>query len=81
MLTYREAARRVGRSVRTVNRWRRHGMPMTWESRDGQRCRVVREDVLLQWMRAALKANPAHQYRMRRLRDTRDTPTDNPPSE
>ena len=70
MLTYREAARRVGRSVRTVNRWRRHGMPMTWESRDGQRFRVVREDVLLAWMRDRLKANPAHQYRMRKLRDT-----------
>lgn len=48
-LTYREAARRVKRSIRTINRWRRGGMPMEWETRDGQRFRVVDETVLLAW--------------------------------
>lgn len=68
-LTYREAARRVRRSIRTINRWRRAGMPMSWETRDHQRVRVVDEDTLLAWWRNRLDANPAHQYRMRRLRE------------
>lgn len=64
-LTYREAAKKVNRSVRTINRWRRHGMPMTWAVRDGNRVRVVELKVLQKWLRERLKSNPAHQYRMR----------------
>ena len=67
LLTYREAARRVRRSVRTLWRWRKGGMPMGWGIREGQRVRVVREDVLLEWWRARLVAWPIHQQRMRRL--------------
>lgn len=69
-LTYRQAAKRVGRSVRTINRWRRGGMPMGWETRDGEKVRVVREDILLAWWRDRLDNWPTHQYRMRaKLRD------------
>ncbi|MFM2719086.1 hypothetical protein [Microbacterium mcarthurae (nom. nud.)] len=64
-LTYREAARRVRRDVRTVQRWRAAGMPMRW--RDGER--VVDEEVLLAWWRDRLDAWPAHQYRLRRIVD------------
>lgn len=66
LLTYREAARRVRRSIRTINRWRKSGMPMTWETQQGQRVRVVDEDVLLAHWRDRLDSNPAHQWRMRR---------------
>lgn len=66
-LTYREAARRVDRSVRTLWRWRKQGMPMGWDVRDGQRVRVVREDVLLAWWRARMVGWPIHQQRMRVL--------------
>ena len=64
-LSYREAAQRVGRSVRTINRWRRGGMLMTWEMRDGQRMRVVEEETLLKWHRERLMAWPTHRWRMR----------------
>lgn len=67
-LTYREAAKRVNRSVRTLWRWRRNGMPMGWAVRDGQRVRVVEEKVLLAWYRDRLKAWPIHQQRMARKR-------------
>lgn len=66
--TYKEAAARVGRSVRSINRWRRGGMPMTWEIRDGQRVRVVEEAILLKWFRERLESWPAHQWKMRTLR-------------
>ena len=66
-LTYREAARRVDRSVRTVRRWRKRGMPMSWGIRNGQRVRLVREDVLLAHFRARLMADPVHQLKMRKL--------------
>ncbi|MFI8593765.1 hypothetical protein ACIGCK_04955 [Microbacterium sp. NPDC078428] len=69
-LTYREAARRVRRTIRTINRWRSRGMPMTWDTRDGQRVRVVDESVLLAWWRARLSADPVHQQRIRLLRNT-----------
>ncbi len=67
-LAYREAARRVRRSVRTINRWRKAGMHMTWENQNqyGQGVRVVEEDVLLAHWRDRLDANPAHQWRLRR---------------
>jgi len=67
-LTYREAAVRTKRSIRTINRWRRGGMPMEWEMRGDQRVRVVREDILLQWWRDRLTAWPTHQYRLRKMR-------------
>lgn len=66
LLTYREAAVRVGRSVRTLWRWRRNGMPMSWDVRDGQRVRVVDERVLLAWWRERLRNDPVHQLRMRK---------------
>jgi hypothetical protein len=64
--TYREAARRVGRSVRTLWRWRAEGMPMVWGVRDGQQVRLVREDVLLADFRCFLRRSVVHQARMRR---------------
>ncbi len=67
MLTYREAAKRVGRSRRAIRYWRQDGMPMQWETRDGQRVRVVDENVLLAFWRQRLQNDPAHQYRLRRL--------------
>lgn len=77
MLTYREAAKRVGRTPRAIRYWRQHGMPMGWETRDGQRCRVVDEKVLLKWWRTRLANDPAHQYRMRAKR-LAQTPQDAP---
>lgn len=62
-LTYREAAKRVHRSIRTINRWRRNGMPMSF---DATGHRVVEEEVLLTWWRARLEAWPPHQYRLRK---------------
>ena len=75
-LTYREAAARVRRSIRTVNRWRRGGMPMGWERREGKRVRVVEETTLLAWWRQRLQADPAHQYRLRRTRRLESDPGD-----
>lgn len=67
-LNYTEAAHRVGRSDRIIRKWRRDGMAMSWQvGTDGQRERVVREDVLLAWFRDRLKASPVHYYRMRAL--------------
>lgn len=68
-LDYWQAARRVQRSVNTVKRWRRQGMPMVL--RDGRR--MVREDVLLTWWRDRLDAWPVHRYRMRRLLATQES--------
>ncbi|WP_279367376.1 hypothetical protein [Microbacterium testaceum] len=67
-LSYREAARTVRRSVRTIKRWRSAGMTMTWEIRQGQRVRVVDEDLLFATLRDRLDADPVHQYRLRRRR-------------
>ena len=73
-LTYREAARRVKRSIRSINRWRRQGhITMGWEIRGGQRVRVVDEADLLACFRERLKSDPAHQYRLRRKRAENDT--------
>ncbi len=71
-LTYKEASVRVKRSVRAINRWRRNGMPMSWEIRDGKRVRVVEVDTLLAWWRDRLTAWPPHQYRLRRMRSARE---------
>ncbi|OZB85377.1 MAG: hypothetical protein B7X32_03535 [Microbacterium sp. 13-71-7] len=64
-LTYFQAARRVRRSVRTIKRWRRNGMPMGWA--DGHR--VVDEPVLLAWWRDRMSADPVHQLRIVRGMD------------
>ena len=73
-LTYREAAHRVNRSIRTIKRWRRNGMPMTWDTRDGQYVRVVTEVTLLAWWRGRLRADPVHQARLRRTRQDNERP-------
>lgn len=73
MLTYREAAKRVGRTRRAIRRWRHSGMPMSWETRDGQTCRVVDETTLLAWWRQRLKNDPVHQAKLRRLAQTDTT--------
>lgn len=44
----------------------RRGMVMGWEVIDGQRTRVVREDVLLAWWRDTMDSNPVHQLRLRK---------------
>lgn len=67
MLTYREAARLVHRSPRAIRRWRYNGMPMQWEIRDGQRCRVVDEKILRKWWRDRMKNDPVHQARLRTM--------------
>ena len=71
-LTYREGAKEVNRSVRALQRWHnRHGMPMRLDP-DGRK-RVQRE-ILFAFYRKALKAWPAHQWKMRRI--MRDTPSE-----
>lgn len=70
-LTYREAARKVQRSVKTIKRWRRHGMPMTWRGR----FRVVEVEILKAWWRDRMKADPVWQAKVRRDVAERDTPT------
>ena len=60
-LTYRQSARRVHRSIRTIRRWKRNGMPTIL--RGG--VRYVDEETLLTWWRARLQADPAHRWRMR----------------
>ena len=71
LLTYREAAKRVGRTIRTINRWRQNGLPMTWETSDGQHCRVVNETTLLAWYRDRLNNDPVHQQRLKRATQRR----------
>ncbi|WP_431795657.1 hypothetical protein [Microbacterium enclense] len=66
--TYKTAAKRVGRAERTIRHWRLQGMPMGWQTIDGQRTRVVREDILLRHFRLHLAQSPIHQQRMRALR-------------
>ncbi|KAA0960868.1 hypothetical protein FQ142_08280 [Microbacterium sp. ANT_H45B] len=66
--TYREAAIATRRSVMTIKRWRRNGLSMGWEVREGQRVRVVREDVLKAWWRERMKHDPVWQNRLRRER-------------
>ncbi len=68
-LTYRQAAARVRRSVRTIKRWRRHGLPMVFDERGR---RVVDEQDLLAWWRARMTADPVHQAKLRRRADARD---------
>lgn len=63
-LTYRQAARRVHRTIRTIRRWKKNGMPTIL--RDG--IRYVEEETLLAWWRDRLQADPVHQQRMRTMR-------------
>lgn len=74
-LTYREAAKVTRRSVVTIKRWRRNGMPMGWETRDGQRHRVVEENTLKQWWRERMTADPVWQARLRKTLRERDEAT------
>lgn len=68
LLTYREAAKRIGRTTRAIRYMRQDGMPMGWERRNGQMVRVVDEQVLLKHWRQRLKNWPPHQYRLRKIR-------------
>ncbi|WP_232225398.1 hypothetical protein [Leucobacter salsicius] len=69
--TYRGAAARAERSVRSIKRWVREGMAAGW---DDEGRRIIREDLLLAELRRRLDANPAHQYRIRR--ELGDTPVE-----
>ncbi len=60
--TYGEAAKRVGRSVRTIKQWRREGMQM---ATDAHGRRLVSRTVLLAEYRRRLRAWPIHQQRRR----------------
>lgn len=51
--------------MRTIRRWRLQGMPMSWQVIEGQRTRVVTEEVLLAHWRLHMTQNPVHQQRMR----------------
>ena len=68
-LTYREAAAKVGRSKRALQRWHRNGMPMQLDEKGRK---IVHEVTLYAWYRKRLKAWPAHQWKMRTI--MRDTP-------
>lgn len=50
------------RSRRTIERWKHHGMPTSYDDRGRV---VVEERVLLAYFRARLRAWPIHQQRMR----------------
>lgn len=75
LLTYREAARATRRSVITIKRWRRNGMPMGWEIREGQKHRVVDEAVLKKWWRERMTADPVWQHRLKKIRQEREEAT------
>lgn len=71
-LTYRQAAARVHRSKRAIQRWRKHGMPMGYNAA-GER--IVQESVLLAEFRRRLRNDPVHQQRLRVLRNERKDQT------
>ena len=77
-LTYREAAKRVKRSRRSIRRWHLNGMRMGWEVREGQSVRVVELEVLLAWWRQRLKNDPVHQQRLRAKRAAQAAARDSP---
>ncbi|WZH38765.1 MAG: hypothetical protein PIR02_08840 [Microbacterium enclense] len=66
--TYKSAAERVNRSERAIRLWGQAGMPMDWQVIDGQRTRVVREDILLKTWQQKMRDNPAHQNKLARKR-------------
>lgn len=65
LLTYRETAKALGVSRRTVRRWRQQGMDMSWGKRDGQNVRVVELRVARAWFRERRKNDPITQQRIR----------------
>lgn len=65
LYSYRDGAKRIGRDVRTIKRWRRQGMPTVLI--DGTR--FVRDGALLAWFRSTLAASPIHQARLRKALD------------
>ena len=73
-LTYKQAAKFVGRSKGAIRLWGRQGMPLGWKTIDGQRARVVSDRVLLEWSRQKMKNSPVHQYRMRAIRRAEGLP-------
>ncbi|MBT2475876.1 hypothetical protein J7E68_15160 [Microbacterium sp. ISL-103] len=56
----------------TIKRWRRNGLPMGWGIRDGQRVRLVDDDVLRSWWRERMKQDPVWQNRLRRMHEQND---------
>lgn len=74
-LSYTEAAARVKSDHRTVRRWHRNGMVMSWAADDaGRRYRVVELDALLAWWRQTMQNSPVHQNRLRRKRREQGLP-------
>ncbi|MFD2757089.1 MerR family transcriptional regulator [Gulosibacter faecalis] len=69
LLTTREAARRVGRSIRTIRYWRADGMDVYFDEHGHMRIEL---DELLTWYRTKTMSNPAHRYRLRKLGITLD---------
>ncbi len=65
-LTKKQAAKRVGMSLRTIHNWRLEGMPMPLQMVEGQRMRVVDEDVLLAFWRDRMQTTAWHFYRVRK---------------
>lgn len=55
--TYKQAAARVGRAVVTIQRWRRHGMTMSWDTRGR---RIVDHHTLLRTLRETIQRNDAN---------------------
>lgn len=74
-LSYREAARLTHKSVISIKRWRRNGMPMGWEIRDGQRYRVVEKKILQKWWRERMAADPVWQAKLRKQRNSTEDAT------
>ena len=64
-LTYKEAAARVKRSKRAIQRWRKSGMPMGFNAA-GER--IVAERTLLAEFRRRLRNDPVHQQRLHTLK-------------
>lgn len=62
--TYRQASARVARSTVTVKRWRRRGMPMSW---DQQGRRIVSHETLLRWLRETTERNDQNRKVARRM--------------
>lgn len=73
-LTYKQAAKHVGRSPRTIKHWCEQGMPRGWKTIGGQRTRVVSDRVVLEWSRQKMKNSPVHQYRIRAARRAEGLP-------
>lgn len=61
LLTTSQAAKRVKRTRRTIERWIAAGMPtQKGIGTDGRVRHMINEDVLLEWYRKALLAGPLH---------------------